>query len=294
MQDNGAAISDYTHLEADRLLEIISQFRSLKSNQDDPAQTLTMRKRRGVIYVRKSVMEKHSHHYSPENQERLCREYAAQEGIDVVDCYVDLGQSSRNADRNQFQQMLHSLQQKGIDVVIVAYSDRAYRNGFSFPKLLDYLDRRGVQFASVTEQFDTRTFHGRLIAIVLGVMAEWPIWTASIRGKGAKHGRAEDGLTNASFRFGYCNGLCSRCMDPNGEGYCPCFGGPDRALYSGKRLIMVPHPVEQHAVRLIAHLYHDDWSDKEIADYLNGHRFNLPNGQTVEFRTKGVPCHEAE
>ena len=143
----------------------------------------------------------------------------------------------------------------------------------------------------MTEQLDPRTFHGRLIAMVLGAMAEWPIWTASIRGKGAKGARRGRGLTNASFRFGYCNGLCSHCTDPNGKGYCP-LGQKDRARYLGESLLMVPHPVEQHAVRLIAHLYHAGWSDKDIADYLNSHSFTLPDESTAKFRTKGRPAYE--
>ena len=291
MENNSVVSNDYAGLSAERVLEIINQFHGPKTGQETRAHG-TAGRRTGAIYVRKSVMEKHSTHYSPENQERICREYAVREGIEVVACFMDLDQSSRNAKRGKFQEMLTALRRQGIDVLIVAYSDRAYRNGFSFPKLLEYLDRYGVQFASVTEQFDTRTFHGRLIAIVLGVMAEWPIWTASMRGKGAKHRRAEDGLTNASFRFGYCDGLCSRCTDPNGYGYCPFFGCSDRAIYAGKRLIMVPHPIEQHAVRLMAHLYHAGWSDKEIANHLSNNLFELPDGQTVQFRTKGVPACE--
>ena len=89
-------------------------------------------KLRAVIYVRKSVMENHSTTYSPENQEKMCRELAEKEGMEIIGCLADLDRSSRNADREQFQRLLGMVKVREIDIVISAYSDRTYRNGFSF------------------------------------------------------------------------------------------------------------------------------------------------------------------
>jgi hypothetical protein len=50
----------------------------------------------------------------------------------------------------------------------------------------------------------------------------------------------------------------------------------------------VPHPIEQHAIRLIAYSYHDHMSYKDISVLLNTHTFELPDGSKVQFRTKGV------
>jgi hypothetical protein len=66
------------------------------------------------------------------------------------------------------------------------------------------------------------------------------------------------------------------------------FGAPNRIEGKGGRL-QVPHPIEQHAVRLIVSSYQNGMSDKEIADYINNHRFELPDGTITHFRTKGVP-----
>ncbi len=123
---------------------------------------------------------------------------------------------------------------------------------------------------------------------VLGALAEMYIWQASARTREAKLERVMKGLSNASYRFGYCNGLCSTCTDPNGKDYCPLFGRSDRPE-SQRGRISVPHPIESHAVRLIAKLYNQGESDLDIASRLNGNRFCLPDGTRVQFRTKGRP-----
>ncbi len=124
---------------------------------------------------------------------------------------------------------------------------------------------------------------------VRGVAANSPVCTASERVRAAKRARREKGLHNGGYRLGYCNGLCSTCADPNGRDVCPLFGGPDR-VESQRGRIQVPHPVEQHAARLIAHEYAAGKSAREIAHYLNNTLFQLPeNGPVVQFHTKGVP-----
>jgi DNA invertase Pin-like site-specific DNA recombinase len=279
--------NNYQSLEADNILSLLEKFRHPGKGSNH-----TKRKKRNLrvlIYIRKSVIVIGAVHYSPEEQERECRAYAERQGWEVVAVIYDLDETGRNADRDGFQEGLNLVRTGEIDIFLTMYVDRTYRNGFKFPIFIDFLDKYKVRLVSVNENFDTGTFHGRLIAIVLGVIAEWPIWSSSLRTRGAKHARVRDGLTNANFRLGYCNGLCSRCSDPNGENYCPLFGGPDRAQYSGTRIIMVPHPIERFAIILIVHLYRRGWSDKEIAHQLNHFTFTLPNGQIARFRTKGVP-----
>ena len=280
--------NSYKPLSKDDILAIIERFEPLRHSSNGKQ---AKRKRRCIIYVRKSRIELGATHYSPKDQEQQCREYAKRQGWQAISVIVDLDETARHAKRDGFQELLGLIKDGQADIVLVPYIDRSYRNGFSFPKFLEFLDKHNARLVSVTEQFDTGTFHGRLIALVLGAMAEWPIWSASIRSRLAKHSRARDGVTNANYRFGYCNGLCSHCTDPNGPGYCPLVGGPDRAQYSGKRLIMVPHPIEHYAVILVVHHYHIYWSYRDIANYLNTHTFKLPDGRTVCFRTKGVPSH---
>ncbi len=86
--------------------------------------------------------------------------------------------------------------------------------------------------------------------------------------------------------FGYCKGLCSRCEDPNGPGYCPNVGQPDRS--NGK--VLIPHPIDSVAVKLAYESYiTGDYSDATIADLLNAYEHRLDDGRVMHFRMKAAP-----
>ena len=184
--------------------------------------------------------------------------------------------------------MINDIKAGRITIVVVHRLDRLYRNLESLLRFLRMIKRYRVRLVSVTEQIDTDNWWGRLVLYVLGALAEMYIWQSSARTREAKLERVMRGLSNASFRFGYCNGLCSTCTDPNGKDYCPQYGGPDR-VESQRGRIAVPHPVEAQGVRMAANLYAQGKSDLEVADDLNRYMFRLPDGSTVHFRTKGLP-----
>jgi len=153
-------------------------------------------------------------------------------------------------------------------------------------RFLRFLKKHRVRLVSVTEQIDTDSWWGRLVLYVLGALAEMYVWQTSVRVREVKAEMARRGLHNGLPPYGYCNGLCSTCNDLNGAGYCPLAGQLDRPE-SHRGRIPVPHPIDQHAVRLIHALYARGFSDLDIVDYLNTHRFELPDGTEVKFRTKG-------
>ena len=66
-----------------------------------------------------------------------------------------------------------------------------------------------------------------------------------------KRTRLKKGLVNGAYHYGYCNGRCTQCTDPNGPGYCPRHGQADL----GNGYVIVPHPLESIAVRLIFEWY---------------------------------------
>ena len=251
-------------------------------------QKLDPGRKRAVIYIRKSRILKGTVPYSPEIQEQACRARAEKEGWEIVDVVYDLDKSGRNSNRDGIQKVFRMVKSGQVDYVVAHYLDRAFRNITSFFQFLDLLRNHGVDFVSTAESLDTRTFEGRLIVMAMAMLAEMPVAIASERGRAAKAARFKKGLHNGGYRLGYCNGLCSTCTDPNGQGYCPLFGGSDRPE-SERGRIQVPHPIEQNLVRLIAYNYQRGLSDREIADEINAHTYNLPDGMQVKFRTKGVP-----
>ena len=245
-------------------------------------------RKRAVIYIRKSRVIKNATHYSPEIQEQACRARVEKEGWEIVEVICDLDKSGRNSKREGLQKVIRMVKGGQVDHVVAHYLDRSFRNSISFFEFQGLLQRFGADFVSISEVFDTRTFVGRLTASVMASLAELPVIAASERGRAAKKARFEHGFHNGGYRLGYCNGLCSTCTDPNGKDYCPLFGGPDRTE-SQRGRIQVPHPIEQYVVRMIVSMYRQGQSDHEIAAEINAHTYQLPDGQKVQFRTKGVP-----
>lgn len=232
---------------------------------------------RAAIYIRKSRVLQNSPSYSPEIQERECRALAERLNLKVVRVISDLDRSGKNSNRPGLQEMLNLIKKCEVDYVIVHFIDRQYRNGLSMLKFFERLQEYNVALISVNEQIDTRTAGGRLMLFMMAAVAEMPIFTTSIRTRQAAKRRKERGFHHGGYRLGYCNGICSTCTDPNGKDYCPLFGGLDRPESEHGR-IQVPHPIEKHAVQLMASLYNQGWSVREIAKYLNENEFDISEG----------------
>lgn len=240
------------------------------------------------IYTRVSRIDHRVHGYSLDIQPDRSEEYAKSKGWQIYQIYEDPARTGRNSRRPELQHMINDIKAGRITIVVVHRLDRLYRNLESLLRFLRMIKRYRVRLVSVTEQIDTDNWWGRLVLYVLGALAEMYIWQSSARTREAKLERVMRGLSNASFRFGYCNGLCSTCTDPNGKDYCPQYGGPDR-VESQRGRIAVPHPIEAHGVRMAVNLYAQGKSDLEVADDLNRHLFRLPDGRMLHFRTKGLP-----
>lgn len=242
---------------------------------------------RAATYSRVSSIDPHARTYSMEYQPDRAEEYVRSKGWCIVASYADPDRTGRNSKRPGLQAMIRDIESGKISVVVVHRLDRLYRNLESLLRFLRFLKRYRVRLVSVTEQIDTDSWWGRLVLYVLGALAEMYVWQTSVRVREIKAELARKGLHNGMIPIGYCNGLCSTCSDLNGPGYCSCVGQPDRPESSRGR-IPVPHPVDQHTVLLIHTLYSQGMSYQDVANYLNTYRFQLPDGNEVRFRTKGV------
>jgi DNA invertase Pin-like site-specific DNA recombinase len=245
-------------------------------------------KERTAIYSRVSSIDQRARTYSMEYQPDRSQEYAQSKNWKIVGFYEDPDRTGRNSRRPGLQAMIRDIKAGKINVVCVHRLDRLYRNLESLLKFIRLCKRYKVRLVSVTEQIDTDTWWGRLVLYVLGALAEMYIHQTSERTREVLGDRNRRGLANGRIPLGYCNGLCSACTDPNGPGYCPLVGRPDR-LESQRGRIPTPHPIDQHVIPLIASLYKNGMSYREISQYLNEHDFQLPDGTTRHFHPKGVP-----
>ena len=241
---------------------------------------------RAVIYLRVSTEEQAAEGHSIDAQRTNTTTFVTARGWTLVGEYVDAGYSAKaRARRPAFERLLQDAERGLFDVVVVDEVDRFYRHLRGLLTTLDLLRQYNVTFASVQEQIDLTTPWGKLTLTILGILAE--IYIDNLRQETRKGclARARKGLWNGHIPFGYCDGRCSSCEHPNGPGYCPYAGGPDRND-DPERLI--PHPIESEAVRRAFAWYASGaYSDARVAERLNHDGVTWEDGHFIPFRSRG-------
>jgi len=108
-------------------------------------------------------------------QRDACLSYArSQPGWTVVaERYDDGGFTGANTERPAFQRLLHDIENKLIDMVIVYKVDRLSRSLLDFAKVMDRFNAAGCAFVSVTQNFSTADAMGRLTLNMLMSFAEF-------------------------------------------------------------------------------------------------------------------------
>ena len=142
----------------------------------------------GVIYCRVSSQEQVSG-TSLAMQERLCKEYAQRETIEVLGCFVEEGESAKTADRTEFKKALNFCADKKhpVSYFIVHKLDRFARNKDDHVLTQMFLRRCGTKLRSVTEQID-ETPIGKMME---GVLSTWAQFDNDIRASRSKSGMIE-------------------------------------------------------------------------------------------------------
>ena len=126
-----------------------------------------------VIYCRVSSKEQ-TEGTSLETQERICKEYAEHNGMNVLKVFIEMGESAKTADRTEFTKALAFCQNKKQQVhyFIVYKVDRFARNQDDHVVVRTLLKKVGTELRSATEGFDN-TSVGRAMEGMLSVFAEF-------------------------------------------------------------------------------------------------------------------------
>ncbi len=109
---------------------------------------------------------------SIEGQRHDCEAYAKQNGIVIINEYVDRAISAKSDDRPQFQKMISDAEKGNFNIVLVWKLDRFARNRYDSAYYKSRLSKAGVKLVSVMENITDRP-EGILIESLLEGMAEY-------------------------------------------------------------------------------------------------------------------------
>ncbi len=165
--------------------------------------------RRAVIYVRVSSSQQADTDYDPEGfsipaQREACTRKAAGLGLEVVEEFVDRGESAKTANRAGLQALLKRLEQGDITHVIVHKVDRLARNRADDVAIVMRIRSHGAQLVSATENID-ETPSGLLLHGIMSSIAEFysrNLATEIMKGTTQK---AKTGGTPFQAPLGYLN-----------------------------------------------------------------------------------------
>ena len=110
---------------------------------------------------------------SLQNQERVCREFAAQRGDQIVGQSSDNNISGMNFSRRGLSQLTAAVEDSRLDGVVVKDISRLGRHRTQTALFIDYLRERGVRVISATEGLDTFQEEDDLIIGVRGLMNDY-------------------------------------------------------------------------------------------------------------------------
>lgn len=142
------------------------------------SQQSTSRPQACAIYTRRSVgPDPHQDFNSLEGQRAICSAYVTSQRhkgwLELSKHYDDAGRSGASLNRPQLQDLLADIERGLIDVVVVYKLDRMTRTLLDFVRLVDFFERHGIVFVSITQNFDTADSMGRLVLNVLLTFAQF-------------------------------------------------------------------------------------------------------------------------
>jgi len=175
-----------------------------------PADVEIIAAKRAVIYLRVSTAKQANKDediegYSLPAQREACYRKAEAVGAEVIDEYLDRGESAKTTDRPEFQRMLARIRRdRDVDYVILDKVDRFARNRRDDANTLFELKTCGAQLVSVKENID-ETPAGQLLHAIMAGIAEFysrNLATEALKGMTQK---AKTGGTPGKAPLGYLN-----------------------------------------------------------------------------------------
>jgi DNA invertase Pin-like site-specific DNA recombinase len=154
-----------------------------------------------VIYARYSSSNQTEQ--SIEGQLRVCNEYAAREGIVVLDTYIDRAMTGTNDNRADFQRMIKDSGKREWDHVIVYKLDRFSRDKYATAVYKKALKDNGVTLLSATECIPN-TPEGIIVESLLEGMGQfYSVELSQKVRRGMNESRQKGQFTGGYLIYGY-------------------------------------------------------------------------------------------
>ena len=175
----------------------------------NPAPSSASAQKTAVIYLRVSTRDQakrggEAEGFSIPAQRDACLRRAEVLGAEVVDEFVDAGESARSANRPSLKRMLSVLKNRGVDYVIVHKVDRLARNRVDDVEINLAITASGGQLVSCTENID-ETPSGMLMHGIMSSIAEFYSRNLATEAKKGMRQKAKNGGTPGIAPFGYIN-----------------------------------------------------------------------------------------
>ena len=141
---------------------------------------------RAGAYERVSTEEQSKFGFSISDQEEAITEYCEKNSIKIVDHYKDEGISGAKPPlkRPALQRLIDDVEAGNIDIILFTRLDRWFRSVKEYFKVQEILDRHGVQWKAIRENYDTTTANGQMAITIFLAVAQ------NERDKGAERVRA--------------------------------------------------------------------------------------------------------
>lgn len=162
-----------------------------------------MNKIRAVAYARVSTLEQASEGISLGAQQKRLEAHCIAKGWDLVKVVVDAGASAKNLNRDGAREVLELVRRRACDVIVVVKLDRMFRNASDALNTTNEFRRFGVDFASLTEDFDTSTAAGKMFFSLIATFAEFERNLIGDRTREALASKKADGYRVGEVPLGF-------------------------------------------------------------------------------------------
>lgn len=182
---------------------------------------LQLNKRTGIYLRLSKDDEKAGDSLSIENQRYILRKYVADNGLELIDEYVDDGYSGTNFDRPEVQRLLEDAKNGKIDTIIVKDLSRFGRNYIFVGQYVDYIfPMYNVRFIAISDNVDTANTNsaGMDMMPIMNVFNEWHSANTSKKIRAVAEANAKAGKYRSTHApYGYVKGSDDKALPVRDE-----------------------------------------------------------------------------